>query len=208
MNIHEIKNDIIKQFKARSAKERPFIVAIDGLGGAGKSTIANKLAEELKIICAVELIHIDNHIVERNKRYNTGYDEWYEYYYLQWDIDFIKHHVFLQLHNYNLELKLPFYDQSTDVSCNKKITLAANSILIVEGIFLLRSEWRSFYDYSLYIECPKTVREERVLQRDVYIGDFRTRLNKYRRRYWPAEEYYLEKEDPLAVADRICDFLR
>ena len=55
MDIREIKNDIMKQIEMRSAKERPFIVAIDGLGGAGKSTIANKLAEELKTSCVVEL---------------------------------------------------------------------------------------------------------------------------------------------------------
>ena len=208
MDIREIKNDIMKQIEMRSAKERPFIVAIDGLGGAGKSTIANRLTEELKTSCAVELIHLDNHIVERSKRYNTGYDEWYEFYYLQWDINFIKHNIFLQLHNNNLELQLPFYDQLADTSCDKKMTLVANAILIVEGIFLFRSEWRGFYDYRLYIECPRTVREERVLQRDVYIGDFQARLDKYKRRYWPAEEYYLEKENPLVAADRICDFLR
>ncbi|MGE7675677.1 kinase [Lysinibacillus sp. NPDC094403] len=208
MDIHELKCDIIKQFKTRSAKERPFIVAIDGLGGAGKSTIAYELAKELQSICSVKLIQMDNHIVERNKRYDTGHAEWYEYYYLQWDIEVIKNNILLPIHNNNLQLQLPFYNQSADTVNDRKVKLETNSILFIEGIFLLRQEWRTFYDYRLFIDIPRTFREERVLQRDVYIGDFQARLSKYQRRYWPAEEYYLEKENPLAIADRICDFLK
>jgi len=206
MDIHELKCDIIKYFRKRSAKERPFIVAIDGLGGAGKSTVANKLAEELQSICTVELIHIDNHIVESNKRYNTGHSEWYEYYYLQWDVELLKNNMLLPLHNNNLQLRLPFYNQSADTVNDRKIQLETNSILMIEGVFLLRHEWRNLYDYRLFLDIPRTVREERVLLRDAYIGDFQARLNKYQRRYWPAEEYYLEKENPLAVANKICDF--
>lgn len=123
MDIHELKCDIIKQFRDRSIKDRPFIVAIDGLGGAGKSTVANKLAEELQSICAVELIHIDNHIVESSKRYNTGYAEWYEYYYLQWDVKLIKNNMFFPLHKNKLQLQLPFYNQSVDTVNNRKIKL-------------------------------------------------------------------------------------
>ncbi|MCL1702958.1 kinase [Lysinibacillus sp. Bpr_S20] len=201
MDIHELKSDIIKQFKVRSSTERPFIVAIDGLGGAGKSTVANKLAEELQSICAVALIHIDNHIVERSKRYDTGYDEWYEYYYLQWDIEFIKNNMLLPLHNNKLQLLLPFYNQSADTLSDRIIKLDSNSILLIEGIFLLRHEWRNFYDYRLFIDLPRKNREDRVLRRDAYIGNYEARLSKYKRRYWPTEDYYLEKENPLACAD-------
>lgn len=90
MDVIDVKEEIIQRFKWRTATDRPFIVAIDGLGGAGKSTIAHHLVEELQSICTVTLIHIDNHIVERCKRYDTGHEEWFEYYYLQWDIESLK----------------------------------------------------------------------------------------------------------------------
>ncbi len=43
------------------------------------------------------IFHIDDHIVERNKRYNTGFEEWYEYYYLQWDIEWLRQKFFQKL---------------------------------------------------------------------------------------------------------------
>ncbi|MGG2113965.1 uridine kinase [Lysinibacillus pakistanensis] len=205
MDVLDVKEEIIQRFKWRTATDRPFIVAIDGLGGAGKSTIAHHLVEELQSICTVTLIHIDNHIVERCKRYDTGHEEWFEYYYLQWDIESLKNNLFLPLHNRALHLYLPFYNRHTDTICERDMNIEANSIFIIEGIFLMRHEWRSFYDYRLFIDCPSTIREERVLQRDVYIGDFITRLHKYKKRYWPAEKYYLTKENPLAVVDSVYE---
>ena len=46
----------------------------------------------------------------------------------------------------------------------------------------------------------------RVLQRDTYIGEIKERLNKYSKRYWPAEKYYLEKQKPMERAHYILEF--
>ncbi|MGP0580468.1 kinase, partial [Paenibacillus peoriae] len=64
------------------------------------------------------IFHIDDHIVERNKRYDTGFEEWYEYYYLQWDIEWLRQKFFRKLQN-ETKLKLPFYNDKTD-SCEMK----------------------------------------------------------------------------------------
>lgn len=44
---------------------KPFIVAIDGLSGAGKTTFVNQLKNKLDHVL---IIHMDDHIVERKKR--------------------------------------------------------------------------------------------------------------------------------------------
>lgn len=198
-----MKKVIINEFDRQCCKERPFIVAIDGLGGAGKTTFVKELIIELRSTCTVNVLHIDDLIVEREKRYNTAFDEWYEYYYLQWNIEFIKNELLLKLHNNVQELTLPFYDKSTNSTVNKKVLMPPNSILLIEGVFLQRNEWRGFYDYTIFLECPRVVREERVLKRDLYIGDSKARVRKYEKRYWVAEEYYLKKENPLQQADKI-----
>ncbi|MBK3496328.1 AAA family ATPase [Viridibacillus sp. YIM B01967] len=202
MCVNEIAGELLYQFSSRS-HNRPLIVAIDGLSGAGKTTLVKNLECELKDKCKVTVIHIDDHIVERNKRYNTGHEEWYEYYYLQWDIKMITNKLLEKIYNNSNEITLPFYDHSTDTISTKEITVTTNSIVLIEGIFLQRKEWRNFYDLIIFLDCPLEMRYERVLHRDSYIGDYQERLNKYKRRYWLGEEHYFDIENPIKNADQI-----
>ncbi|MGG0663601.1 kinase [Viridibacillus arvi] len=202
MTIKELAEKILLQFATRTFKKRPFIVAIDGLSGAGKSTLVKKLEQELSNNnSSVVIIHIDDHIEKKHKRYETGHEEWYEYYYLQWDIKMLTNSLFEGLRNNKKNIDLPFYDKSTDTISVKQITVTVDSIILIEGIFLQRKEWREFYDYTIFLDCPRELRYERVLNRDSYIGDKKAILLKYKRRYWLGEEHYLNTENPIKNAD-------
>ena len=65
------------------------IIGIDGLGGAGKSTISEKLCQifEENDYHTV-LLHIDDFIHVREVRYNDEYPDWKCYYDLQWRYDY------------------------------------------------------------------------------------------------------------------------
>ena len=193
---NDLKISIIEAYKCHTA-ERPFIVAIDGLSGSGKTTLARKLKGDLE---DVTLIHIDDHITERKRRYDTGCEEWFEYYQLQWDTECIKERLFERLRSGERELFLPFYNREKDCSEMKQLSLMPGAIVLVEGVFLLREEWRSFYDFVIFLDCPRVVRNKRVLMRDTYIGDLSERLKKYQNRYWKAEDYYLESQVPFQSA--------
>ena len=153
MCLNELINEILTKFHKRTNKNRSYIVGIDGLSGAGKTTLVNKLESELKNKCNVIVIHIDDHIVERNKRYHTGYEEWYEYYYLQWDIEKLTEELFTKINCNNTKLNLPFYDNSIDKNINKTISITPDSIILIEGIFLQRKEWNTYYDFTVFIDC-------------------------------------------------------
>src|SRR5690606_36107159 len=164
-------NNLIRQISEEYEKhieKRPYIVAIDGLSGAGKTTLVKQLK---RILENVVVIHIDDHIVEKSKRYNTGHEQWFEYYQLQWDTKFLKEQLFLKIRQNVPSLKLPLYQKEEDTHLDQTINLSDCSIVIIEGIFLLRDEWKSFYDYIVFLDGPKDIRYERVIQRDTYMGD-------------------------------------
>ncbi|SES63059.1 uridine kinase [Oceanobacillus limi] len=204
MDIHEIKEEILNQFHDCPNKNRAYLLGIDGLSGAGKTTLVNQLESELSNSCNVVVIHMDDHIVERKERYHTGYEEWYEYYFLQWNIDLLTEELFKKVEQNDTNLTLPFYEKSVDQVANKTIFINPNSIILMEGIFLQRKEWKSYFDYTIFVDCPREKRYERVLKRDKYIGDRQAIQDKYIRRYWPGERYYLENEDPVNTADKVC----
>lgn len=202
----QITEKIMERIKHLENSRQPSIIGIDGLSGAGKTTITETITKELT--CEgnkVVVIHIDDLIEERAKRYNTGYPEWYEYYFLQWDVQEIKEKLFEAVHKKLNHLHLKSYDKENDRCYMKSINIEQCKVLLIEGIFLHRKEWRDFFDYMVYLDCPKNVRSERVLQRDAYIGDMDERLNKYEIRYWAGEEYYLQEENPMQNADIVIN---
>ncbi|SFX44051.1 uridine kinase [Thermoactinomyces sp. DSM 45891] len=100
-------------------------------------------------------------------------------------------------------IQLEYYQKELDEYVIRNVSLSPQNVVIVEGIFLQREEWRSFFDYVVYIDVDRTTRNDRVLKRDTYIGDLEERHAKYMRRYWPAEDYYLEHVQPKALADMV-----
>ncbi|MGH0431043.1 hypothetical protein EKA14_04085 [Bacillus mycoides] len=177
--------------------ENRFILGIDGLSRSGKTTFVTNLKENMKQEgIPFHIFHIDDHIVERNKRYHTGFEEWYEYYYLQWDIKWLRQKFFQKLHS-ETNLKLPFYRDDTDTCEMKKVQIPIVGVIVIEGVFLQRKEWRDFFHYMVYLDCP---RETRFLRES---EETQKNLAKFKNRYWKAEDYYLESETPEKRADLV-----
>ncbi|PFA63090.1 uridine kinase [Bacillus sp. AFS015802] len=197
---NQVTETVLIHYHKRPSPHRPFIVGVDGLGGSGKTTLAEALKREIKY--SPSILHLDDFIVEKGRRYGTGNEEWYEYYALQWDVASLSTNLFQKLHH-NLEIILPFYDSSTGTIVQKDFHYAQDTIILIEGVFLQRKEWRDFFDYVIFLDCPPETRAERVIRRDAYLGDEQERIAKYERRYWKAEEHYLLHEDPVGRADYI-----
>ena len=196
----ETLKEMLRREYVKHASDRPFIVAIDGLSGSGKTTMVEQLRD---LANDVMVFHIDDFIVERFKRYGTGESEAMEYYARQWDVDLLVETLFKPLQEGQAKLTLPYYERDRDEVIDRTVEITPNGLVLIEGIFLLRDEWRNYFDYVVYLDCPQEVRYERVLHRDTYIGDLAERLDKYTRRYWPGEAHYLETVNPKGKADHI-----
>ena len=79
----------------------------------------------------------------------------------------------------------------------KEIQLPLVGVIIVEGVFLQRKEWRDFFHYMVYLDCS---RETRFLRES---PETQKNLSKFQSRYWKAEEHYLEAELPRERADLV-----
>lgn len=178
-------------------KGQRFILGIDGLSRSGKSTLTRALEEQMhkkNIPCFT--IHIDDHIVERKHRYNTGQQEWREYYFLQWDIVGLAENLF-HLVKTETQLTLPFYHEKLDLQIMREVRIPDKCVIVIEGVFLQRKDWRSFFDFVVYLECDRELRLSREAE------ETKINIDKFSNRYWPAEDHYLAEEQPLRKADLI-----
>ncbi|AZB41711.1 hypothetical protein CEF21_05020 [Bacillus sp. FJAT-42376] len=177
-------------------KER-FILGVDGLSRSGKTTLVKKLKTLLEQNhTPVYVFHIDDYIEKRNKRYNTGQKEWFEYYGLQWNVNGLKETFFSRLRSES-EITLPFYESETDTMINQLVKLPEACVIIIEGVFLQRGEWREFFDFMVFLDCP---RDKRFLRESAHT---QVLMEKFQNRYWPAEDYYVKMEKPEENADLV-----
>ena len=179
----------------KSDGQERFILGIDGLSRSGKTTLASAVAKQAEAMeIAFCLFHIDDFIVERNKRYGTGLDEWREYYELQWPVDKLTQTFFSELKKAE-QVELAYYDAELDQCLTKTVQLPERVLILIEGVFLQRIEWRCYYDRVLYLACP---RENRLLREAKAV---RENLEKMERRYWKAESHYEKIVQPETQAD-------
>lgn len=184
-------------------KNRVLIIGIDGLGGAGKSTISTEICDYLNQNgYDTKLLHIDDFIHDKSIRYDDNYTEWECYYNIQWRYDYLLNKIInpIKIHNeFNQDIEL--YDKENDTYILQNLKVSKGSILIIEGIFLQRKEINNIFDYIVYIDVPEDTRLNRVLIRDTYIGNYQQILNKYNNRYFRAEHEYIKEYHPYENAD-------
>ena len=180
------------------------IVGIDGLGGAGKSTISEKICSEIEHHNVhTILLHIDDFINVKAVRYNSAYPEWQCYYDLQLRYDYFINIVNQLKNKINNSIEIELYDKDNDCYFTKCYDVIEKTIVIVEGIFLQRKELQGIFDYMVYIDIPENVRMTRVLKRDTYIGNEQQIIDKYENRYFPAERKYFSEYHPEQSANRV-----
>lgn len=175
------------------------ILGIDGLSRTGKTVFSKKLESHLKEQgMAVQLFHIDDFIVERGRRYGTGLEDWQEYYFLQWEAEALAEFFFGKLKT-AAQLDLWIYNSDQDRRNLQTVKLPAEGIILIEGVFLQRKEWRQYFDGLVYLKCPA---EERFFRESERMQNNSALL---KRRYWKAEAYYEETLDPERQADWVLD---
>lgn len=186
------------------SRDKTLVVGIDGLGGAGKSTVSETLRKMFRGDgISVTVLHIDDFIHPKSVRYNDKYAEWECYYNLQWRYDYLINEVIMPLKRGSFSGKTELYDKDSDTYFLSETDIPVGSIVIVEGIFLQREELRGVFDYMIYIDIPEEIRLERVLERDGYIGGKEQIKAKYENRYFPAERYYVKTCSPCDNADYV-----
>lgn len=159
-----------KEIIDRAATARRFVVAIAGPPGAGKSTLAERLAETIGLrgdaveVLPMDGFHMDNAVLEQKGLLaRKGAPETFD---VRAFIDIMK-----AVRSSDGEVLVPVFDRSREIAiAAARVVSPDTRIVLVEGNYLLLDEtpWTALegmFDYSILIAPPAEVLETRLWHR-------------------------------------------
>ena len=204
MKPSELFSKIIDEIESRKG-EGVFMVGIDGVDAAGKTTFAASLSEELrKRNHEVIEASMDGFHNPREIRYRLGRDSPEGYYKDSFNINAVKVLLIEPLKEGRL-YQTKAFDYKTDLATPFTGALAEPGVILVyEGVFSFREELREFWDYMIYLDISPEESLRRGVERDP--GEKEEIERKYRVRYLPGQELYKVEAKPQEAADIIVDY--
>ena len=164
------------------------LVAIDGLGGAGKSTLAMELGETLDTFSIVALDDFYRPVAAAlaPEQACDAYFDWQR----------LRDTVLAPLSR-NSHACYQRYDWVSDALAEWH-EVSPGGVVIVEGVYSTRPELRPRFDVTIFVDTPREERLARMLDR--LYNDV-----AWVERWMAAEDWYLEHMRPLDHVDLVVD---
>jgi uridine kinase len=180
------------------------LVAIDGPDAAGKTTLARGLADRLTRPAVTASIDGWHH--PRETRLRRGHESAEGYYLDSFNYDALVRECLHPFASGAERIRTATFDYRTDGEVQALQVVAADAVLIFEGVFLLRPELRACWDLAVYLHVPQSVTLTRAVQRDLHLfGSEEDVRQRYERRYLPGQALYRKVAAPLDHADIVMD---
>jgi HAD superfamily hydrolase (TIGR01549 family) len=193
---------ILGEIERRKGKNRPFVIGISGIDGAGKTSFT-ECFEKFLIARKYETqaIHLDDFHNPKEIRY-SGKDQADNYYNRSFNINLIVEKLLKPIRRKRtFSTRMTVLDYRTDnYDTEREYSFSQNTIVIFEGVFLFRKELSPYIDYKIFLDISFEESKKRAKDRDPEAV-----IKKYDDKYLPAQAKYLEQYPPEKTADIIID---
>lgn len=189
ININKIIEKIQEKLKEKEEGERLF-VAIAGIGGAGKTTLANELKSKMNNcqVVSYDGYHIyRKDLTEEQLKYRGRFDTFNNN---KFTMDFlslkqqkqIKEEKIKEIFNF----KFPSFDHSLkDPKEEDVIIEESTQIIIFEGLYLLIESLNIFncFDVKVFVDSDLNEAMDRIVERNYKAGISNTKEESYQKTY-------------------------
>jgi uridine kinase len=203
-----LADEIVNRKKAN----RPLLVGIDGRCASGKTMLADELSASIRLKePGLEILRpsVDGFHHPQEHRYRQGEFSARGYYEDAFDYDAVVEYVLgpLSGNGFPVQCRQVAHCWRTDMPQDAPAVLAgANAVLLFDGVFVFRREINTRWDFRILVDVEAETSIMRALQRDCSpINGPEIVEKKYRLRYEPAWQIYVDEEHPELKADVIID---
>lgn len=181
-------------------------VAIDGVDGAGKTSLADRLGQVLEAQgMRVMRASIDGFHNPRAIRHARGKDDPEGFFRDSYDLAALRRELLDPIGPRGSGvIRRAVFDWRTDAGVDTPREMAGRSgVLLFDGIFLHRPELRAYWDVSIFLDVPFEQSYRRMAARD---GSDPSPFAPSNRRYLGGQGLYFTECDPKGRADILVDY--
>ncbi len=193
----------------RKQKTKPLRIAINGIEGTGKTTLADQLCLHLNANQHQTVqISIDGYHFNKQHRYRQGRDSAMGYYEDSYDEISFRDKVLLASQSNNPNYIAAIHDLETDEYLQLfPIPISNDTIIITDGSYLFKPVYRDHWDLKIYLKTDFNTALQRGINRDqLLLGGMEEAASKFNSRYHKASKIYIEQNNPELLADIIIDY--
>lgn len=180
---------LVGQITSRAQNREPYIVAVSGFGGSGKTTLAQALHDKLSDSAIVCIDSFSTHQWSRDS-------EWSNF-----DRQRFANEVLAPARNNSFPLSfshIPWPGQEA----GEPNVVQQVKFLIVEGCSIFHPSLLSYYDYKIWVDCDLNEATKRGMWRDRHV--FKDEHDQLWLDVWmPNEQDFMDKYHPDTAADTL-----
>ncbi|WP_327637078.1 uridine kinase [Kribbella sp. NBC_00482] len=191
-------------------RAHPLRVGVDGCSAAGKTTLADELAEVLRGRGGREVVRAGLDYFKRAPELRTAYPigSAESYYFEMYDYDAIRERLLGPLgpggdRRYTAGLR----ESNARIALDLPVrTAAPDAILVADGAFLQRPELDGYWDLRIYVDVSfETVLRRGAARDAAWMDSLAAAEERYRTRYIPGEQMYVDQVHPAERAQLIVN---
>jgi uridine kinase len=189
-------------------RPHPVRVAVDGCSAAGKTTLADELAQVLRGRTGRAVIRVGIDHFKRAVELRTGYPKGSpESYYLDsWDNAAIRDRLLVPLGpGGDRRYRTAVMDLPARAAIDAPVQVAPeDAVLLADGAFLQRPELDRYWDLRIYVDVSFDEVLRRGIARDQqWMGSAGQAEHRYRTKYIPGERRYVDEVRPCERAELV-----
>lgn len=176
-------NDLVKMAEKL---DEPWIIAIDGRCGSGKSTLGNKLAE----MTGADVLHMDDFYLRKEQRTPERYSTPGE------NVDHERVEEFLRQWREGNPFTWQKFDHRT-LEPGQTFLKYPIKKLVVEGSYCMHPDLRKYYTLTVFVQAEQETRFARLRKRE------KENFVNFEQKWIPLEEKYFQEMH----IEEICDVI-
>ena len=204
-SIDEVIGNILER-RAAIPDSRSLLVGVSGIDGCGKGYVARQLQAHLALHGVIPaILNVDGWLNLPEKRFDQSAPA--ENFYanaIRFDEFFTKLVIPLRDRR-SVHLTADFVEETASHYRKHTYDVKDVSVVLVEGIFLFKPQYRNYFDLTIWIDCSFPTALARAIERAQEGLSAANTIAAYETIYFPAQRIHLAQDQPRENANVIFE---